>query len=484
MCIRDRITAWYTVPRDKQHPRYVNNYLIPKWTLVSLNDLNEPPAHFNELMGLVHSTFSVAELTSYHKIVDPKYKGIELSLSFVKFICESPDEARARAFLMALKTFNYKTKECIKLYTPEMLKDPINCAQHMKMWRAFTIGDYSREVERPLPVTSVETSEWPLIISHNPVPLLQLDCIKLRDSEVYSNAFGNIGTAADEIIDINDVFNQENMDDDRPQRTEGEKITKKLLYKELKKYKARYIKKEMEELAECQKQQKVQQLEEAHAQAENQRLAHRLAKEQNKEIYEKQLEAFHRILQEEKSTIRGMIERNREEQRRMKTGWKEFSKKFEVQKRRKKEDREFCVGFMQIQNLIAKQLRITDYQKRENQLMMERRERFRERKRLCERSFKEPQIKINNLEAIAEEKKLPVLSKYDLYAKKVCSDRKPGSGPLGQLGPIGELHRAHMGKKGKGKPAIFREELYPIVHRGNLTHIETNSEFSDASHLQ
>jgi len=485
--LNNKITAWYTVERDKAHPRYINNYLIPKWIPVVLNDFNEPPAYFNELVGLIHSTFSITELAAYCKLVDPKYKGMELSLSFVKFVCGSQEEARARAFLIALRTFNYRTKECIKFYTPEMLKDPINCAQHMKMWRAFNLESQTKEIERPLPVSSVETSEWPIIISHNPVPLLQLDCIKLRDSEVYSNAFGNVGTAADEIIDINDVFAQENMgtEEEHAERVEGEKITKKILYKELKKYKAQYIKKEMEELAEFQRQQKMQQLEEARIQAENQRLAQKMAKEQNKEIYEKQLNAFHKILHEEKTTIKGIIEKNREEQRKIKTNLKEYSKKFKMQKRKKEENREFCIGFMQIQNLISKQLRITDYQKRETQLAFEKKERVRELKRqYCDRSFKQEPLKITNLETVAEEKKLPAIKKYDLYMKKLSSDRKTGAGGIGHLGPIGELHRAHGGKKGKGKPAIFREELYPIVHRGNLTFIETNSELGEMPPIQ
>ena len=215
--LNNKITAWYTLIPDKTHPRYFNaNYVTPKWMSIPLPDLNEPPTHINELTGLIHSIFSVTESVSYHKIVDPKYKGIEIPLTFVKFICESQEEAQSRAFMIALKTFNYKKKECMRFYTPGMLKDPINCAQHIRMWNAFNIVDHSKTFEESLPPSSLETSEWPLIISHNPVPLLQLDCIKLRDSKVYSNAFGNIGTAADEIIDINDVFDQESMAAEEP----------------------------------------------------------------------------------------------------------------------------------------------------------------------------------------------------------------------------------------------------------------------------
>jgi len=504
--IYNRVATWFPKNSNiiqKQQRYLATQEIIPKWLNIPITasqTQNLLLDHTNDLLGLIHSTFAISEIVPYSRLIAVKFKGIDLpgNLNFIKFICESTAEAKKRAYLIGIKTFNLRTHDFIKVFTPQMLRDPLNCALLFKMWKSFKIANNSEKVQNEAEALKIaEKSQWPAVISHISVPLLELDCIKLKDTEIYSNAFGNIGTAEDEIIDINDVYEQDKLLLEerakllKNQATNTEKVNKKLLYKELLKFKAKYARKEKEQLAELKKQQQEEELEEVRMQADQQRNIQKLVKEQHKEVYDMQLNAFHKILQEEKATIKSIIDKNKEEGQKEKLDKCEIIKKSKFRLKRQKEDKEFCISFMQIQNLINKQLKITDYQKRNNQSIIEKREKVNEIKKsfLLDRSMRaEQRIRatanimqfpkdFSMCESQDSDKKLPpVLTKYEIYLQKRRqeSERKLGRKIVEKGG--GLVKTRIEGKKGKPKPAIFREELYPIIHKAKNAPPENNTE--------
>lgn len=499
--VRNKVLAWYNLDDHKALQRYSNGpgkIVCPNWMDVSFPAVNHDACSATEdLMGLLHSTFAPAELKSYLQLVDSRYKGLDVtpSLSFVKIVCDSKEEARRRAYLMAIKTFSPRTQEYVRMYTPEMLQSPVNCAQHLKTWKAFGVdrGGIQIEPAHPEDAAKEESNPWPSIISRAPVVLLDLDCVRLQQSEVYSNVFGHVGTAENEVVDVNDVYdNEKELAELRAKQLQEEKTeqqNKKTLYHELLKYRARFVKREKKQLEEIKRQQQESYIEDMQSQVQNVRQMQRSVKSQHKEIYDKQLDAFHKILREERATIKTIIEKGREENLRGKAELRGYVQKLDESRRRKKDDRAFCVGFMQIQNLINKQLKITDHQKLNNASMIEKRERMREIKRKIATRSARPDavIKIKNLDALNQSAtgafeeniqsvppqskgkgSVSVFRRYDVYLKRKQLDgarmNKSMVAGTGRSEAAGGLQRIQA-KKGRAKPAIFREELYPIVHK-------------------
>ncbi len=72
-------------------------------------------------MGIIHrSSFeTMPEVRDFNEIVDPKQKtmNLNLGLNFISINCGSVGEAKKRAMLVAILSYNLKRRSFIRLFT-------------------------------------------------------------------------------------------------------------------------------------------------------------------------------------------------------------------------------------------------------------------------------------------------------------------------------------------------------------------------------
>ena len=85
------------------------------------------PTHFaNSCMALFHyKEGKEARVLEYNQIVDPNRKRLHMppGYRFIRIDYGDVAEARRRALVLALLTFNFKTRRFVTMYTREMMED-------------------------------------------------------------------------------------------------------------------------------------------------------------------------------------------------------------------------------------------------------------------------------------------------------------------------------------------------------------------------
>ena len=110
--------------------KYVSRYhsqAIPEWFNLPFRsiDFNQSP-YFNDLAALMHFNDIECEVLPVNYVIDPseKYIDIDRDLSFIKITCNTVDEARRRAYVIANLTYDVHSGIFVKLSTQSMLQDP------------------------------------------------------------------------------------------------------------------------------------------------------------------------------------------------------------------------------------------------------------------------------------------------------------------------------------------------------------------------
>ena len=84
-----------------------------------------PSPHFNEVYGLVHFNRTSAEAVDYNEVVDHLQKQMDVrtdALRFIRVVCASVEEARKRAAVLAVLTYNIKDDQFVRLFTRKALE--------------------------------------------------------------------------------------------------------------------------------------------------------------------------------------------------------------------------------------------------------------------------------------------------------------------------------------------------------------------------
>lgn len=101
---------------------------VPNWLLSSIEDFhkyrlseNQISLFFNNFLGIIHrSAFeTMPEVRDFNEIVDPvkKTMNLNLGLNFISIHCGSVGEAKKRAMLVAILSYNLKRRSFIRLFT-------------------------------------------------------------------------------------------------------------------------------------------------------------------------------------------------------------------------------------------------------------------------------------------------------------------------------------------------------------------------------
>lgn len=108
-------------------PRF-RHYPIPAWIWKTIDDFNKFRLHenqisiyFNNFLGVFHraSFDAMCEVKDFNEIVDPKQKtmNLNLGLNFISIHCMTVTEAKKRALLVALLSYNLKRRSFVRMYT-------------------------------------------------------------------------------------------------------------------------------------------------------------------------------------------------------------------------------------------------------------------------------------------------------------------------------------------------------------------------------
>lgn len=100
---------------------------------------------FNDPMGIIHrSSFdSLSTVKDYNEIIGPYEKQLDLScgLKFVEFTCSSVDEAKKRAIVIAMHTFNTKHMSFIRVFSKSSLANGVFLKNLLNLWMQFGVAE-------------------------------------------------------------------------------------------------------------------------------------------------------------------------------------------------------------------------------------------------------------------------------------------------------------------------------------------------------
>ena len=432
----------YNTPDNSTSNRF-SDEPFPKWFGLNIRGVpSEIPLEFiNDIISLFHrGAISPPELLNLNTIIDYRKKALDVQshLKFIKISLNSVEEAKHRACALAMLTYHMTQKTFIRLFTKQLLEEPFSFAQIKSSWEAFNIsnkiitesGCEFRTAEALTPVTAQEHTGYLLTLPDKANVLqtmpahMDLDTIKLRPvgqgkelgskvaqgiygshaySEVYTNALdlGDFSKHSVQtnifqnealwqqgklVLDIKHLFSEAKSSFCIKKNAEVQnKRFKKQKRQQFLRQRAKHIKVQAEDDKQERDDAQKQHIEEKRSVIIDLQSKEKTVKEQQKMWYDTQLNAFQKIVLEEKEAIKQILHRNKNQTERENMAKKNNNLREIEVREQKREDRDFCVNFWQHKNLINKQLKISDIERVKSAELRERNKRVIELKLAAKR---------------------------------------------------------------------------------------------------
>ncbi|CDW83920.1 leucine-rich repeat and iq domain-containing protein 3 [Stylonychia lemnae] len=159
--------------RDHPFPLWMERFM-PDFNKFIYKESNETQ-FFNSYLGIIHkSTIDLMSVVKdYNEIVSHHDKQLSLNngLSFVQINCCSVTEAKKRALVIALLSYNMKKKNFIKLFTQQGLSDGIFLKSLYQLWDQYGIEGGDARMKRLLANSGGHDSHNQRTINPNQIKL-------------------------------------------------------------------------------------------------------------------------------------------------------------------------------------------------------------------------------------------------------------------------------------------------------------------------
>lgn len=100
---------------------------VPKWFELPVEAPQHQSKHENSIQALFHLTEHCdAKVLPSSFVLDPYEKSLDIdrSLRFVRVVYQSIEEARRRAYLIGVLTYDFHSGLFVRMASKEMLQDP------------------------------------------------------------------------------------------------------------------------------------------------------------------------------------------------------------------------------------------------------------------------------------------------------------------------------------------------------------------------